>query len=330
MTTRSIDIGPARLLLTTLMFLAVALPDALAQDSYPNRLVRVIVPTGPGAGNDLQARLIAQQLSERLGQQVVVENRVGAATMIGSDFVAKSSPDGYTLLMNVSTLAINPAAYKKVPYDALRDFAPITHTVSTPNVVVVNPSLPVKSVKEFIALAKARPDDILYGTGGHGTNPHMTMELIATMAQIRLRHVPYKGGPLALTALLSGEVAVNATSIFETLPLVQAGKLRSLGVTSARRMAVIPDVPTIAESGLRGYESVQWSGLLAPAKTPRAIIERLHKEVVAVLRTPALRERLEKDGNEVVASSPEEFASFMKAETEKWAKVAKAAKIEQQ
>ncbi len=319
----------ARLLSIMLLVLAT-LPETLAQERYPHRPIRVIVPTGPGAGNDLQARLISQPLSERLGQPVVVENRTGAATIIGSDFVAKAPPDGYTLLMNVSTLAINPATYKKMPYDALRDFAPITQTVFVPNVLAVNPSLPVRSVKEFIALAKSRPGDILYGTGGYGTNPHLTMELLATMAQIRLRHVPYKSGTEALTALLSGEVAVNATSVFESLPHVRRAKLRVLGVTSARRVAAAPDIPTIAEAGLPGYESVQWSGLLAPAKTSRDIISRLHKEVVAILRAPELKERLARDANEVVASSPEEFAAFLKAETEKWAKVAKAAGIEPQ
>ena len=303
---------------------------AWAQEKYPNRPIRLIVPTGPGAGNDLQARLIAQPLGERLGQQVVVENRTGAATIIGSDLVAKAQPDGYTLLMNVSTLAINPATYKKMPYDALRDFAPITQTVAVPNALAINPALPARSLKELIALARARPNDILYGTGGHGTNPHLTIELLATMAHVRLMHVPYKSGPEALTALLSGEVMLNATSLFESLPQVNRSKLRVLAVTSARRASAAPNIPTVAESGLAGYEAVQWSALLAPAKTPREIIDRLHREVVAILRTPEMRERLAREANEVVASSPEELAAFLRAETQKWARVVKAAGIQPQ
>jgi len=303
---------------------------AWAQEKYPNRPIRLIVPTGPGAGNDLQARLIAQPLGERLGQQVVVENRTGAATIIGSDLVAKAQPDGYTLLMNVSTLAINPATYKKMPYDALRDFAPITQTVAVPNALAINPALPARSLKELIALARARPNDILYGTGGHGTNPHLTIELLATMAHVRLMHVPYKSGPEALTALLSGEVMLNATSLFESLPQVNRGKLRVLAVTSVRRASAAPNIPTVAESGLAGYEAVQWSALLAPAKTPREIIDRLHREVVAILRTPEMRERLAREANEVVASSPEELAAFLRAETQKWARVVKAAGIQPQ
>jgi tripartite-type tricarboxylate transporter receptor subunit TctC len=313
-----------------LAVLAPAVLEAQAQDKYPVRPIRLIVPTGPGAGNDLQARLIAQPLGERLGQPVVVENRTGAATIIGSEIVAKAPSDGYTLLMNVSTLAINPATYRKMPYDALRDFAPITQTVAVPNALAINPALPVRSLKELIALARARPNDILYGTGGHGTNPHLTIELLANLAQVRLFHVPYKSGPEALTALLGGEVMLNATSLFESLPHVKRGKLRVLGVTSARRSTAAPDIPTIAESGLPGYESVQWSALLAPAKTPREIIDRLHREVAAILRTPELRERLAREANEVVASSPDELAVFLQAETQKWARVVKAAGIQPQ
>lgn len=319
-----------RIILIAIVTLAFTMPLAMAQERYPSRPIRMIVPTGPGAGNDLQARLIAQPLGQRLGQPVVVENRTGAATIIGSDVVAKALPDGYTLLMNVSTLAINPATYQKMPYDALHDFAPITQTVSVPNALTINPSLPVRSLKEFIALARARPNDILYGTGGHGTNPHLTIELLATTAHIRLMHVPYKSGPEALTALLSGEVALNATSLFESLPHVKRGKLRVLAVTSARRSTVAPDIPTVAESALPGYESVQWSALLAPAKTSREIIERLNSEVVAILRTPQMRERLAREANEVVASSPKELAAFLKAETEKWARVVKASGIKKQ
>lgn len=316
------------LLFAALLALAVAPPVALAQSSYPNQPIRIVVPNSPGGTVDMIARLVAQGLTERLGRQVVVDNRPGAGTIIGSEIVAKASPDGYTLLMSVSTLAINPATYKKMPYDALRDFAPITQTAFVPNLFVVHPSVPAKSVKEMIALARARPGEIQYASAGHGSNPHLTMELFATMAQIRMIHVPYKGGTPAFIDLIAGRVAIMATNLSSIMPYVRAGKLRALGVTSARRSAAAPDIPTIAEAGLPGFEAVQWYGLLAPAKTPRQIIEKLHKEVVSILRAPDTSARLASDGAEVVASSPEEFAAYLKAETVKMAKVVKAAGIQ--
>ncbi len=313
---------------TVLLVLAVALPDALAQDTYPSRPIRVIAPTSAGGGNDIVARLVAQGLSERLGRPVVVENRPGAGTIIGTEIVAKSPADGYTLLMGQSTLAINPATYRKIPYDAIRDFVAVTQAVSLPLLMVVHPSLPAKSVKELIALAKARPGEILFASSGHGTNSHLTMELFASMAQIRMTHVPYKASTQAAIDLIAGHVAILTTSISSSIPHVRAGKMRALGVTSAGRVAAAPDLPTIAEAGLPGYESVQWSGLLAPAGTPRDIIARLHKEAVAILRAPDSRERLASDGSEVIANSPEEFAAVLRAETVKWAKVVKAAGIQ--
>jgi tripartite-type tricarboxylate transporter receptor subunit TctC len=322
------SVGFTRMILTALVVLTVALPEALAQSSYPERPIRIIVPNSPGGTVDMIARLVAQGLTERLGRQVVVDNRPGAGTIIGSEIVAKAPPDGYTLLMSVSTLAIDPATYKKMPYDALRDFAPITQAAFVPNLFVVHPSVPAKSVKELIALAKARPGEIQYASAGHGSNPHLTMELFASMAQIRLIHVPYKGGTPAFIDLIAGRVSIMATNLSSIMPHVRAGKLRALGVTSTRRVAVVPDIPTIAEAALPGFESVQWYGLLAPAKTPRQIVERLHKEVVAILRAPDTAARLASDGAEVVASSPEEFAAFLKAETVKWAKVVKAAGIQ--
>lgn len=315
--------------MTALLALGAPLPAALSQDSYPNRLIRIIVPTAPGGPSDISARMIAQELSKRWGRQVVVETRPGAGTIIGSEIVARAPPDGYTLLVSPSTLAINPASYKKMPYDALRDFAPITQTLFVPNLIVMHPSLPAKSVRGLIALAKARPGEILYGSSGHGTNPHLTIELFASMANIRLLHVPYKGTLPGLVDLLAGRVAILATSSMSlTVPHVRTGRLRALGVTAAARTEALPDIPTIAEAGLPGYEAVQWSGLLAPAGTPREIIARLHKEATAILRTPEVRERLAGDSVEVVASSPEEFAAFLKAETVKWARVAKAAGIQ--
>lgn len=321
------------LLVCSLITAAVALPEALAQDNYPNRLIRIIAPTAPGGGSSVSARLIAEEMAKRAGRQVaVVENRAGAGTRIGTEIVAKAHPDGYTLLMTPSTLATNPTGFKNMPYDGLRDFAPITQTLSVPNLVVVHPSLPAKSLKAFIALAKARPGEILYATAGYATNPHLTLALLMSMAQIRMTHVAYQGGAPSIIALMAGEVAITASSSMSLLiPHLRSGRLHALGITSATRSPVLPDVPTIAEAGLPGYESIQWAGLVAPAGTPRAIIEKLHKEVVSILHTPEARELLAKLGNDVATSaSPEEFFAFIEAETVKWAKVAKAAGIEPQ
>ena len=315
----------ARLLLTVL--LPVATPHALAQETYPARPLRIIVSIPAGSGTDTVARLIANGLSERLGRQVIVDNRPGAGTVIGNDMVAKAKPDGYTLLMNGAAFTISPAIYKKNPYDAWNDFAPITLAVFTPNLLVVHPSVPAKSVKEIIALAKARPDQILYASGGTGTNSHLAMALFVSMAQIRMVHVPYKGSTPGIIDLIAGNVAVTINSVATVVHHVRAGKLRALGVASLRRVAAVPEIPTIDEAGLRGYESVQWSGLWAPAGTPQEIIARLHKETIAILRTPDARERLTSDGSEVVASSPAEFAAFIKTEIVKWATVVKATGI---
>ncbi len=326
--------GYTRLLLTAPVILAVALPKALAQDAatspaqaYPNRPIRMVVAIPSGSGTDTVARLIAQGLSERLGRQVVVENRPGAGTIIGNEIVAKAKPDGYTLLVNGAALTISPAMYKKIPYDTLHDFAPITVAVFTPNLLAVHPSVPAKSVQEMIALAKARPGQILFSSGGRGTNSHLATELFASMAQIRLVHVPYKGSTPGVIDLMAGHVALMTNSVATLLAHVRSGKLRALGVASRRRVAAAPEIPTIAEAGLPGYESVQWSGLLAPAGTPQEIIARLHRETVAILRAPDMRERLAGDGSELVANSPEEFAAFIKAELVKWAAVVKATGI---
>jgi tripartite-type tricarboxylate transporter receptor subunit TctC len=307
---------------------AAAAP-ALAQ-SYPVRPIRVIVPTSPPGGGDVVARVMAPGLSERLGQQVVVENRAGASTMIGGEAAARAAPDGYTLLMGISTLAINPAAFKRVPYDALRDFMPITHAVKQTMMLVAHPSFPAKTVKELVAIAKARPGDVVYSSAGFGTNPHMGMELFLYLTGTRMLHVPYRGGGEAIIAVTSGQVSVSINSMLGVLPQVRAGRLRALGVTNARRVAGIPEVPTIAEAGVPGYESLQWYGLLAPIGVSRDIVARVNKEAVAVLRAPDIVERLARDGSEVVASTPEEFGAFLRAETEKWAKVARATGLQRE
>jgi len=308
-------------------FLASAMSAAFAQPSYPTRPIRIIVPTSPPGGADVVARSIAPGLSERLGQQVIVDNRAGASTMMGGELAAKAPPDGYTLVMGISTLAINPSTFKHVPYDALRDFVPITHAAIQPLLLVVHPSIPVKTVKELVALAKARPGDVIYSSPGFGTNPQMGMELFLFMSGTRMLHVPYRGGGESIIAVVSGHVAVTVASMLGTMPQVRSGRLRALGVTSAKRVPAVPDIPTIAEAGVPGYESLQWYGLLAPAGTTKEIVARLNKEAVAVLRIPEILARLAADGAEVVASTPEEFGAYIRAETEKWAKVTKAAGI---
>ena len=311
-----------------LLFLFALLPLATAaQSGYPSKPVRFIVPSAAGGGTDITARAVAQQLSEALGQQFVVDNRPGAGQMIGIELAAKSVPDGYTLLMAASTLAINPIMYKKVAYDPVHDFTPVTQAASLPNVLVVHPSLPVKTVSELIALAKQRPGQINYASAGNGTSPQMSIELLKSMAGIDLVHIPYKGTMPGVVDLLGGQVSVMALNVLTALPHIKAGRLRALAVTSAKRSEALPDIPTIAEAGLAGYESSQWYGVLAPAGTPREIVARLNVEIVRALRLPDVKQRLAADGAEPVGSSPEEFAAFIKSEIEKWARVAKAAGI---
>jgi tripartite-type tricarboxylate transporter receptor subunit TctC len=311
-----------------LLMLGAMLGDARAQDTYPMRPIRIIVPSTPGGGSDISARLIAQEFSKRWGQSAIVENRAGAGTIVGTDLVAKAPPDGYTLLMAPGAFATNPSTYKKLPFDSVRDFVPISHVISVPQLLAVHPSMPAKSVKAFIALAKAKPGQIHYAAAGHGTLPHLTMELFATMAQIRMVNVPYKGNS-GIVDLLGGRIdATVSSSMSVLLPHVRSGRLHALGVSSASRIQALPDIPTIAEAGVPGYEALQWAGLLAPAGTPRDIVLRLHKETVGYLRKPETVEFLARDSNIVIASSPEEFAAFIKAEIAKWANVVKAAGIQ--
>jgi tripartite-type tricarboxylate transporter receptor subunit TctC len=308
--------------------LALAGGHAGAQSAYPSKPVRFIVPSAAGGGTDIIARAIAQKLSEALGQQFVVENKPGAGQMIGIEAAARSPADGHTLLMAASTLAINPIMYKKVPYDPLRDFAPITQAASLPNVLVVNPSLPVTSVRELIALAKREPGKLAYASAGVGTSPQMSVELLKSMAGISMLHVPYKGTTPGVVDLLAGQVQLMTPNLLTALPHIKAGKLRALAVTSGKRTDALPDVPTIAEAGVPGYESVQWYGVLAPAGTPREIVQRLYTEIAKSLRAGDVRERLAADGAEPVGNTPEQFAAFIRAEIDKWAKVAKAAGIQ--
>ena len=311
--------------ISSLAWLALlALLVCPAQAQYPTRALRIVVPSSSGSGADYSARLISQPLSDRLGQQVVVENRAGAATMIGTEVVAKSPPDGYTLLLGVGTLATAPAMYRKVPYDALRDLAPVTQLASVANVLVVHPSLPAKSVKDLVALAKARPGEIAFASSGTGTLPHLSMELFLVMTGTKMLHVPYKGPGPGLFDLLSGRVSAMTTSTTAAFPHIRSGRLRVLGVTTARRVAVMPDVPTIAEAGVPGYESVQWWGLLVPAGTPKAIVDRLNAETVKALDSRQIREQFAAQGLEPAGSTPQAFGTYLRSEVEKWGRVVKA------
>ena len=301
-----------------------------AAQTYPAKPIRLVVPSSPGGGTDITARALAHKLSELLGQQVVVENRAGAGTRIGNEIVAKSPPDGYTLLMGLSTLSIIPAVYKSVSYDAYKDFAPISQAVTVPNVLVVHPSLPVRSVKDLIALGKRRPRELVAGSAGTGTNPHLSLELFRSMAGIEVVHVPYKGSGPGIIGLMSGEVALLLPSLPTAMPHIKTARVRALGVTTATRSHTLPEAPTLAEAGLPGYEAANWFGVLAPAGTSRAIVERLHKETVAALKSPDVTKLLSGEGAQIVASTPDQFAAHIRAETEKWSRVARAAGIKPQ
>ena len=302
--------------------------DVQAQQQYPVRPIRLIVGAVPGGGQDITARIIAQKLGEYLGQPVVVENKAGAATMISGETVAHAAPNGYTLWLTASAMAINPSMYKKVPYDTVKDFAPISQVITMPNVLVVHPSLPVKSVKEFISYAGSRPGQINYASAGVGTAPHLSMELFLSMTGLKMVHVPYKGGQV--TEVVSGYVPVMMMNTLMAVPFIRSGTLRALGVTSSERAASVPDIPTIAEAGVPGYEAVQWYGILAPAGTPREIITILHGAIVRALKDPGVRKLLMNDGAEPIGTSPEEFSAFIHSEMDKWAKIIRGAGIEGQ
>ena len=309
--------------LAALAAAALLAPVATAQN-YPTRAVRLIVHSSPGGSSDILGRLVAQRLTESLGQQVVVENRAGASGMIGVDAAVKSAPDGYTILITQTSIAINPAMFAKIPYNALRDLAPITQIVDGPNVLTVHPSVPAKSVKQLVALAKSRPAGLIIGSPGQGTSPHLSAELFNAMAGVKIDQAQFKGAGLAIVSLLSGEVSVMFPTTPTVIGYLKAGRLRALGVTTAKRTQALPEVPTISEAGLPGYESTQWFGILAPAGTPRPIVDRLNQEIVRIMQAPAIKERLNGQGMEVVTGTPEQFGAHIKAETEKWAKVIKS------
>ncbi len=318
----------------SLIMLAVALGGlasaALHAQTYPSRPLRIIVPSSPGGGSDYVGRIMALRFGETLGSQVVVENRPGASSLVGSDYVSKAAPDGYTLLVTPAALAVNPFMFASVPFDARRDLAPVSQLVEAGNVLTAHPSVPVKNMRELIALAKARPGLLSIASPGGGGTPHMAAELLRLMTRADFLIVPYKGSGPGAIALLSGEVSLQFSTPPSTMQFIRSGKMRALGVSGLKRIAAMPNVPTIAESALPGYEATQWFGLLAPAGTPRAIIERLHQEAVRALRLQDTRERFAVEGLDPVGSTPEEFGAYIGNELAKWGKVIKAAGIRPQ
>jgi tripartite-type tricarboxylate transporter receptor subunit TctC len=317
--------------LPTFAFLLCALADgtALAQPApYPNRPVRIVVPLPPGGSNDLLARIVADRLTASLGQPAMVDNRPGGSGNIGTEIVARSAPDGHTLLMANTSHVINPSLFDKMPYDPIGDFTPIALMSSVHFALVVHPSVPARTVKEFIALARKRPEAMAYASAGNGSPHHLAMELLQSMARVDFLHVPYKGAGQFVPALVSGEVPSVIGAINSLLPHIRTGRLHVLGMAGARRTSLLPGVPTIAEAALPGFALDNWGGMLAPAGTPVRIIERLNLEIVAALRDPKTRERLLSQGIEVTPSTPGEFQKTMRAHLVKWAKVVKAANIQ--
>lgn len=309
------------------VFGATLLAAAGHAQEYPSKPVRIIIGFPPGGATDLVARLMAPKYSQIFKQQFIVDNRPGANGVIGSDLTAKAAPDGHTIhLATIGSLVLSPAT-SKAPYDPLRDFAPISQAVSLQNIFIVHPTLPTRTLKELIALAKKKPGAFNYASSGLASPGHLAGELFKTMAKVDMVHVPYKGGGPALTDLIAGHVEIFVAVISTAVPAVQAGKARALAVTGGKRTAALPEVPTVAETGLKGYEATNWYGMVAPAGTPQPIIERLHQETVAILNLPDIRKALLNSGIEALSSSPQQFAAYIKSETDKWTKVIKASSL---
>jgi tripartite-type tricarboxylate transporter receptor subunit TctC len=313
---------PCSLLIVVASLLATTIPVWAQQ--YPVRSVRLIVPFPPGGGTDTMARVVGPKLGEALGQQIVAENRGGAGANIGAEIAAKSPPDGYTLMLATITNAIGATLYTKLNYDLARDFATITQLATTPHILVVHPSVPVKTVKEFTAFARARPDQLTYSSSGAGSAAHLAGELFNSLTGVKTVHVPYKGGGPSMIALVGGEVSVCFATMPSAVNYVKSGRLRGIAVTTEKRSPSMPDLPTIAETGVKGYEAGSWYGLSAPAGTSKEIIARLHAETIKVMALPDVKERLFNAGFEVVTSNPEQFAAFTRSEIVKWGKLVKA------
>ena len=315
----------ARSYLVLLGCLLSLAPGGVYTQEYPAKPIRVIVAFPPGGTSDIVGRLVGLKLTDALGRQTIIDNRPGAGGAIGNEIAAKASPDGYTLIIgHIGTLAVNPTLFPKLAYDPVKDFQPITLISKAPSIMVVHPSLPVKSVKEFIALARAKPGALVYGSPGNGSAGHLLMAYFSMAAKIELLHVPYKGTAPALMDLIAGQTSTVFTGVPGILPHVKAGKLRVIGVSTAKRLDSLPDVPTVAESGLPGFEVTQWWGVLAPAGTPRAIVMKLNETLRKALTSADMRSRLAADGAEPAGSTPEEFHALIKGEIARWAPVIKA------
>jgi len=304
-------------LLSALLTCVVA--SAAAQD-YPNRPVRMVVPYAAGGGVDIVARAVSQELAKGIGQPVIVENRTGAGSNIGSDFVAKAAPDGYTLLMASPANAINMSLYRKMPYDTQRDLAPVALVGAVPSVLVVNPALPAKTVAELVALAKEKPGSLNYGSGGSGTSEHLSAEMFKSLAAIDLVHVPYKGGANAMTDVIGGQLSLMFTNMLGAMPHIRSGKLKAIAIADSRRSPSLPEVQTFAEAGFKDFEVLVWWGVMAPARTPAPVVTYLNREIVAALGAPELRERLDGMGARIIGGTPEQFGVFVAAEIVRWAR----------
>ena len=304
-----------------LLAAAFAAP-ALAQ-SYPAKPVRIVVPYPPGGPNDIVARTVGQKLSEQLGQPVIVDNKPGASGNIGAESVAKSPPDGYTLLLLTTGHTINPSLYPKLGYDLEKDLAPVTQLTAGPMVVVANPSLPAKNIKELISLAKAKPESLNFGSAGNGSSTHLAPELFSSMAGIKMNHIPYKGSAPALTDLMAGQIQVAFDFMISAMPHVKSGKIKALAVTSTTRSPAAPDLPTVAESGVPGFEVIGWNGLVVPARTPKDVVAKLNAELKKALDQPDAKERFAAQGFSATWTTPEKFGAYIESEHAKWAKVVK-------
>ena len=300
---------------------------AVAADAYPSRAIRMVVPFAPGGGSDIVARLLSPKMTEALGQSIVVENRAGASANLGAAVVAKAAPDGYTLLLANANFTINPSLFKSLPFDTVKEFAPVALIANVTNVLAVHPSIPAKSVKELIAFARAHPGQLNFASPGNGTSSHLAGELFRQVAKIDVMHIPYKGATPAITDLIAGQVSFTIASMLSVLPYAKQGRLRLLAVTTAKRSAALPDVPTIAESGLPGFEVANWFGVIATGGTPRAIIGRLNAELVRIARVPDMAEKLAAQGADPATGTPEEFERFIQNEIKKWAVVVRGAGI---
>jgi len=324
-----LPVAASAIAIAATLALALAMPAApVAAQSYPVRPVRLIVPFAPGAASDITGRLVAQKLAEGFNQSFVVDNRPGAGGNIGHDLAAKAPPDGYTLVLANESLAINASLSRKLPFDTLRDLAAISLVTINPRVFVASVASPFESIKDVVAASRAKPNSIRYGSSGIGTGPHLAGAMLANLAKIEMIHVPYKGAAPALADVLGGQIEMIATTILSSQPMIQAGKLRALAVTSAKRSGILPNVPTVAESGVAGFEATSWLMLLGPAKMPRPVVALLHQETARFIEQGDVRKRVAADGGEPVGSSPEQAAAYLKGQVDRWGQVIRAAGVQ--